>query len=758
MSMYRQKDGLFWPSFFSVPSEKEKKQVLKRIAETSIAYKGEYLVRELLAASAMIAFDYDAADPCMQTACERVALKFILYDSDLAKDLLEGEEQSKARELYGRKQYNSKLLQKLLRDFLSLLTEFHAKNSLQNLFTISIMDELRNVQEDELNRTYGALKKTVERISSGVKSICYYEAERPISGLYIPLNEDLNRFFENQIKYNFNQAHAISADFEKSTLLLGREQKECNRLLQLALVNDVDFWKTHESFHIVSFLNEIVKHNDARHAEKIVAFLADNLRKMPHMVLVLEHNFPLYMSMYDELVESLEEQAFRFSFKRLEPYCDLSKIKAIQLCYPMNKADLKTLDIGKAVWEAFLSEYNYPADHEAVDRYLKDEVDRFACGETHKDNDIAVILDASFRYSADHEDRKLFSAYHPDCFSSENIWNRVYLKAYAVTLLSADKNAQFSYLQRIFVDLIKTIEKRMRICTIHQLDETTRTEHYEKLKGILKSHGIKVNDAKRNDYIVSLLDRDTALMEEAELFPVLEQIGDAIYGLAVAELLFYNPNTENLPESFEKFTRAEAQVWVSKKKGLDKLYLQVGLPAKYVEYDTLFFDRETIDDEALQAAHPEKYLADSLEMIIGSVCRDNGIEQALGFAKQILMDSFSKHFSAEVHPTDEYKHDRDIEMDYWIKILPAPCSAMTGELRTLWNALNKVALIASLGTETKEKRRFITNSFGDTAIYGEAHNHGVTWAFHEYLQNGLVSFLQKYGDTIYNNYLSNSIF
>jgi hypothetical protein len=210
-----------------------------------------------------------------------------------------------------------------------------------------------------------------------------------------------------------------------------------------------------------------------------------------------------------------------------------------------------------------------------------------------------------------------------------------------------------------------------------------------------------------------------------------------------------------MAEKFERFTRAEAQVLISKKLGFDKLYLKVGLPAKYVEFDSLFYDYETFDEERLQALHQEKHLADSLEMLLGSVYRDAGIVQAIDFAKQMLLGTFPKQLRKEVRPTEENKYSKDIDRDYWSRILPAPCSAMTGELHTLWNALNKVVLIASLGTDDKNKRRYITNSFGNTAIYGERHNYEVTWAFHEYLHNGLLPVLDKYGDTIRDNYKNN---
>ena len=760
MSMYRQRDGLFWPSLFSI-DEKEKKKLLNHICDESNShpYDPKQFVFFMLENSMLYDRGGISNDSGFQTACEHVALKFMLCDSDLANDLLSEEELAKANEVYARKQYNSKVLQKLLHRFFELLAYTHSNCNLQNIFTIAVMDELRKVHEDEINRTYGALKKAIEKVASGAKSNCYYEAEHDFYGFITPINDSLNQFLLTKLGYNFNQANERHAGNGMSTLFCNYEQKVSNGILQLALVNDADFWANHENFGVVTFLNVIAKLNDIRHAEKVLTFITENLRKMPHMQLVFENHFPLWMSKRNELIESLEDQAFRFAFKRLESYCDLAIVKSVPLCYPMSKAEPTFFEIGKRVWEHFIRDYNYPNDHEAVEKYLNVEINRFIAKETQEHNDIAVILDAApFRYSADNEDRRWCSAYHSDCFSFESIWKRVYLKAYAVTLLSDDEQMQFSFLQRIFVDLIKAIKRRIGICTVHQLDTSTREKHFEELKRILDTYGINASEEHKADYIISLLDRDTALIEEAEAFPVLEQIGDAIYGLAVAELLFYDPDTEGMAEKFEHFTRAEAQVLISKKQGFNKLYLQIGLPAKYVEFDTLYYDMETFDEEKLQALNQEKYLADSLEMIIGAVYRDAGLEQAIGFAKQLLLKTFPKQLHKEVRPTEENKHNKDIDMDYWSRILPSPCSVMTGELRTLWNALDKVILIASLGTDEKDKRRYITNSFGNTAIYGESHNYGVAWAFHDYLNNGLLSVLEKYGETIRDNYKNNKKF
>ena len=781
MSIYRHGDGLFWSSLFSFSGE-QKKHILNRIKESQLDYTSQWLATKMLEFSGMRSIsDYRADDQCMQSACEHVALKFMLCDSDFAKDILSDEELEKANEVYARKQYNSKLLKKLLSCFLVLLNHLQPHDNFAgNIFTISIIDEFRKVQEEEISRSFGELKKVIEKVAAGVKNNCYYEAE--LISIFgndkTRLNDELNNFVFEKTNYNFNKAveHGNEGFFiyynriNNSGSALMHETGN-NRLLQLALVNDENFWSNHQTFGIVTFLNKIVEFNDIRHAEKVLLFVIENLQKMPNMNIVFENNFPLYMSKYNELVESLEEQAFRFSFKRLESYCDLTKLEGVHLCYPMSKADPSFFEIGKNVWERFIAEYNYPNDYGAVNRYISDEINRFIVGDVHNYDEIAVILDSFlFGYNADGDDRKLFSAYHPDCFSFENIWNRVYLRAYYVTLLSDDEQTQFSYLQRIFVDLIKTIEKRIKICTAHQLDTTTRDKHYLKLKKMLSSYGIEASDENKSNYIISLLDRDTAMIEETEVFPMLEQTGDAIYGLAVAELLFYNPDSlfypedkydpsgKNIAERFEKFTRAEAQVLISKKHKIDELYLQTGLPAKFTEYDSIFFDYETSNEEQLQTLNQEKYLADSLEMIIGAISIDKGIAPALNFAKQLLKETYPKHFSKEIHVEDRKGRDEDIDWEYWPRILPGLYSDMSDAHRIIWNALNKVVLIASLGTDDKDKRRYITNSFGNTAIYGEAIEHGVSWPFYYYLHNGLDFVLQKYRDAIRDNYTKNNKF
>ena len=762
MSIFRQRDSLNWLSFFSIP-EKEKKQTLDQIPKIELEYDGAQFAEALLYSTNLRSHDFRAYETAVQIACEYIALKFMIEDTDLAKDLLNSEDFEKAQAVFARKQYNSKILRYLLSCFFKLLKVYGFKHHLENLFTLPILDQIRVAWEDEVNRSFGVLKKTVDKVASGVKSTCYFSANQR-HHYSDALSDPLNDYVRENFGYDFNQAKFRPTRYS-STLIGTQTDKAENHFLCVAMVDDAEFWKNHDGFGVIAFVNKVAEQNDTRHAEKILDHIFKNLKRMKHMDLVFKNNFPLYMSMYDELKAALEAQCRRFTFKRLDGYCDLSVLDDVCFCYPMSKVDEARFEIGRSVWERFIGEYNYPHDKEKVMQFITDELEGFVSENIRNQTEIGVILDCGpFRFTdKEDDDRKLFHAYHPDCFTAENIWKRVYLKAHAVTLLSDDEKTQFSYLQRIFIDLIKTVEQRLGICTAHQLDLSTRAKHYDKLKKALRAFGIDTDDSYKEDYIISLLDRDTAMASEIERFPELEQLGDALYGLSVGELLFYNPKTclpwnteKKMPELFEDYTRAESQVAISKKFGFDSLFLHIGLPAKYMEYDSLFFDYENLQEEHLQALSKEKYLADSLEMIIGAICRDKGVTAAIKFTKKLLKQTFPKTFSSEVYPTEENKHNEDIEWDYWTRILPAPRTVMEEEQRVLWDALHKVIMTCLLGTDDKGKRKHITGSFGNTAIYGENCDYcDISWVFYDYLQNGLDFVLQKYGEKVrenYNNY------
>ena len=59
-------------------------------------------------------------------------------------------------------------------------------------------------------------------------------------------------------------------------------------------------------------------------------------------------------------------------------------------------------------------------------------------------------------------------------------------------------------------------------------------------------------------------------------------MGDAIYGLAVAEMIFYNPKVQDITKIYSEYITANKQVQISEKIALDKLYMSsYSLPRKY---------------------------------------------------------------------------------------------------------------------------------------------------------------------------------
>ena len=136
MSIFRQRDSLNWLSFFSI-SEKEKKQTLDWIQKIHLEYDSACFARDLLYATKLQPQDFRTDESATQIACEYVALKFMIEDTDLAKDILSSEDFEKAQAVFTRKQYNSKILKHLLSCFYRLIVNNRHENSLNNLFLSS---------------------------------------------------------------------------------------------------------------------------------------------------------------------------------------------------------------------------------------------------------------------------------------------------------------------------------------------------------------------------------------------------------------------------------------------------------------------------------------------------------------------------------------------------------------------------------------------------------------------------------------------
>jgi len=768
--------GLDWSTFFDLQEDKNK--ILEQIKKIQPQFYDWDKYDHLLFVD-----EVSPHDEAHKRACKIVVLRFCLEDTTFAQDVLSEQDYEKCLSTFERKQYDSKLLKDLLNKFCYLLSlrAQSGDKDLKDLLKLDIIRQTNELREKNAEESFLPLKKQIEKVASGVKGICYLAADKPQEfGFHLirdtVLSPDLNNYLEENFSYDFNSLHRLG---NMSLLVLfDNRGEQVNQIMQRALLDNTEFWKTHNKFDIINFIRLICKHNDLRHAEKVLSYIFNVIDKLETGHRIIEKSLPLNFLNHNKFNDGLEERTFRFTFDRFRGEDNLSPILNSGLCFPFTEVEnfedklFKGKEIANELFTAI-----YPEEHEKVLKFLNEEIENPAPVFLDEKETIRDVTDSkhnlhlsvqstekwtiksifdshTFGYHTNVLDREAVEAYCPEYFSAENIWNRFYLKAYYMSLLVKDKKICFANLFEIFYDLFQFIEKKIGTKTSYQRNTDGRDNAFAQLSAVLKSRDIQTSEDFKEDYIIALLDRKVAIREESERFPVLEQLGDAVYGLAVAELLFYNPNEENIANVYDDFVCAQAQIKVAKKIGTDKLYLSsYSLPRKY-ERDILI-DADTepyvLEQEREQYSNKQKYIADSLEMIIGTICKDCGYEKAIAFSKRILKETFPEKFNNELHWGED--PNSDIDADYWQRILPSPYSNFDNNQRTLWQAFDKFFKAYVLGTEDPQTRSFITYSLGDKDLYDDYRtNYEVNRVFYEYLHNGLEKAISKFNNSVKENY------
>lgn len=772
--------GLDWSTFFNLTKE-EKEKFLKQVKVENVENFKWDQYRFL--------FNFDRqsiSDKNFDAAFRIEILNFCIEETNFAADVLSEEDYSKCLELFNRKQYDSKLLKSLLGAFLCFLYRQEQKSAGKKLSLYlerDIKKRVNKLQEQEAEKNFMPLKKQIEKIAAGVKGYCYLVAENPRDyGVRLNLDSqikaELNAYLKEKYSYDFN---ALNGNWNLGLLVLsGDHRYDINQIFLKALYNDNAFWEKHKQFNIVAFIEVVYEVNDHRHAEKILDYIFTEITKMQYGKEIVERSLPLICLKKEEFIYGLEWRTFRFTFDRFKNYCNLKTLSEDNLCYPFTTvidAEDK-LNRGKQIVEEFLQEI-YSDECARVHEILKSETEapsaaysgrkQALCnvnGETvlsvndYDEWTIQHIFDyPTFGYHDKVVDREAVTVYCPEYFSAVNIWNRLYLKAFYMLKLVKDKAICFANLFEVYYDLFQFIEEKTGIKTSYQRNIEGRDEAYTQLKSILKQRSIETSDDYKSDYIISLLDRKVAIREESERFPILEQLGDAIYGLAVAEMLFYSGDgieTDNMAETFERYTCAKAQIKAAEKIGIDKLYLSsYSLPRKYESDILINPDNESyvIQQEREQFENDKKYIADSLEMVIGTICKDCGYRIAVDFTKNLLRETYPAmiSFMRELHWEDN--QISNIDRDYWTRILPAPYSSFDSAHSVLWQAFDKFFKAYVLGTEDVAMRQFITNSFGDNKLYDDIGTaYEVNQVFYEYLHKGLESAVEKFSNSVKENY------
>ena len=772
--------GLDWSTFFDV-SQDQKEKFLKQIKVNNVENFSWEQYGFLFNVERRFKVDEN-----FDEAFRIEVLNFCIEETSFAADVLSEEEYFKCIELFKRKQYDSKLLKSILGAFVCFLYRQEQKlagKKLSLYLERDIKKRVNELQEQKAEKNFMPLKKQIEKLAAGVKGYCYLVAENPrYYGISVDLDShiktELNEYLKEKYSYDFN---ALNGNWNLGLLVLsGNHREDINHIFQKALYNDDEFWAKHKNFNIIIFIGAICDINDRRHAEKILDYIFTEIAKMQYGKEILEKSLPLVFLKKEDFIYGLEERTFRFTFDRFKNYHNLKILSDDKLCYPfvdVNDAESKLLQ-GRQIAEEFLRAI-YPDKFDEILGILKAEIavpsiafsarkqaicnvngEKVVSEKGFDEWNIQHIFDyPTFGYHSKVLDRDAVTVYCPEYFSAENIWNRFYLKAFYMLKLVKDKAICFANLFEVYYDLFQFIDEKTGIRTSYQRNTEGRAEAYTQLKSVLKRYQIEISDICKADYIISLLDRKVAIREESERFPVLEQLGDAIYGLAVAEMLFYfgdEIETGNMAETFEHYTCAKAQIKAAEKIGIDKLYLSsYSLPRKY-ERDILINPNDesyVIQQEREQYENDKKYIADSLEMIIGTICKDCGYRMAVDFTKNLLRETYPATIPFMKELRWEDKLNVNIDRDYWTRILPAPYSSFEPAHHVLWNAFNKFFKAYVLGTEDVAMRQYITNSFGDNKLYDDiGMSYEVNQVFYEYLHNGLESAIKKFGNSVKENY------
>ena len=771
-------DDLLWSSFFNL-DDVRKKELVAQIKDITSQNFSEQVVHYI---------DIKGLKPhdeCYAKACEVAVLEYCLTGSHFARDFMSDEDYDKVLNQFKRKQYSSNLSKDLLAKFTYLLrkvtydnryaqdyshSHYHAEQ-LSLLLRQTIGQICGALWEEKTIKSFGELRKAMEIIASGVKNDCYFAAEKGISHRNIIVADELNDFLVKQYEYNLNKFNWW-------------EIEQCEKEYKRALLDSEEFWNAHENFKIFTFLDSIYKLNGVKHAQKVLTHMFDNIKNDTIGAKLIENNLSLLFLDKQSLFERVTLGTFNMLFMRFESMYDLARIRHEVLCYPFVGAQgiRKRIAEGKQIFDSFFNTV-YAEESSRLISFFNEQLDgkgepyHLSYGFTVRD----LFVRFSFRFwdiiRGEHEaEYKAMEVYCADYFSTDNLWNRIYLIAYATLSLAGDKERCYACLAEIFSELFNIVELKFGLKTSFQRDTVGRDKAYGELKQLLETYDLSINDQFKQDYIISLLDRKVANMEEIARFPALEQLGDAVYGFAVAEMMFYQPEEmeeDSILKYFAQYITAEKQVEIAQMLGLDNLYISsLSLLYKYTRDTLVNPDTEKfhLKEEITNYKTKYKYLADSLEMVIGTVCMDCGYQAAINFTKSIVKKCFPDVFKGEIRweNRDEVnKSSMEIDGDYWIRIKPSPlvnrdqfnfyCSI--DHLETMWDAFNKFMLAYSLGTEDVEKRDFITHRYshretGDE-LYGKRAlgRYQINYAMYDYLHCGLAYAVDKYSARIIENYI-----
>lgn len=748
-------------SFFHalVPQESQKNEgykdyvasVFKRAFEQDFQNYSRFFqdVLENYAQKVKIDF-YEIKNENYLAIVKQSVLEFLIQEDTLKYFCLE-EDYDKLVKVIGFKQFNSKLIAATLGRISYVADEIiqYSENDLENITLVLYSDIKRKIIDFNNNfviKTMGKFKEKIDKITSGVNIKCYLDFKN--MNYFNSFPQELNDYMLEKHGYVYSQnSHYIY------------ETKDLAELLSLALDKDESIWVLEgmSKKTIFDFLNLVYKYNDLKHAAKILDYAFEEACKNEKIKYLYDSKQPFYL--YNVETEMVNWCLNRLAANVKTAEFDVDEKTAAGLITPIIPGYDNEIELGKGILDKFLKKA-YFEEYDKVKLLFLDTNNIIQDGGKIDDNHFKNQLTIRDMIEYDligfnnvKEKENFLSSYYKDYFTNESILNRFYYRLFLISKCTSD-DLLFQSLYEYLYSMLRMMDIKYNLKSSFVYDTKLREEKYSLLKNILAKYGYKIDDKYKQEYIIALLDRKYATIEETSKFPELEQYGDAIYDLAVDNIIFYDPEYKmslNHQER-EKYVKADAQVKVSKNIGLDKTYI-----SSLTDSINNKLSYEESVEFRLSPIREGHFLADSLEMILAVMAKQFGLEETLKFAAKIIVEANPELTMPVIYENFDYIkmfNDQSYDRDYLNKIYPGPFSddEYHHEYNTLSYSISKVLRIRIIGNETKEKRQIIADTFSiqnkkTNQIYDSYQF--VYW----YLHYGIEETIKKFKDVVESSYI-----
>ena len=676
---------------------------------------------------------------------KQVMLEYLIQE-DALKYFCFDEDYEKITKIVERKQINSKILIEVLGRVSYVFNSF--RTDIANLAFILNNDIKRKIVEYNNNyviKTMGPLKQKIDKIASGVNIKCYLGFNQNYHT--IKISDNIKTYIKEKSGYDLD-----NSDYRYKNKMF------FEKVLSRAIIDDDSIWNFEEYYYgrtILSFVTLVEKYNDIKHATKIIDYAFEEACKDKKIKYLYDNKLPFFLY-------NIEEDMIDWSINRLSVYLSKTvdfKIKKEELngfLYPLYDGYKDFIFEGKEIFKSFLK-FTYPKDFEKAEEEFNNldnviQESQQIGAMTRRELTVRFILNYHILgYDNVELKEKYLSLYCKDFLNDNSVLGRFYYRIYIINKYAKDYSNECIY--EYLYEILKLIEEKNNFKSAFVLDTNLRESKLQILKDVLSKYDINIDDKYKDLYIISLLDRKYATAQEAARFAELEQFGDAIYDLAVDNILFYDPEDRNSldHQNREELVKADAQIKVSKYLGIDKAYISKFNDAINKKYDNYEAFENGIND-----SRDGHYLADSLEMVIGAVAKQYNVQKALDFATKIILEANPElptpvtfgNFDP-IYLYNESKADKD----YLNKIYPGPFSdehEYYSEYISIGYALSKLLKIAIIGNDTVEKRKLIANNLNKVLPddrYDGYYQYVVT-----YLYYGIEETIKRYQTIVESSY------